>query len=204
MSEASPEETTRGVLRKIVSLEASEQLKGLEMLEKLLEISGNFPIYELVSGEEFTAGLRRVLDRKDLDKRVHEKLISLVDVYGKRFLPISDLLPGLVLLRADLIVQGLVVDEGAYEAQPAEEGQDPEEFMAEVSATVRLFTAVVTHKKGDKQALITLAMNLDRYQEQLEIWLNMLEGVDAEWRTRANDLMNKVNQALDQYRSLRI
>jgi hypothetical protein len=204
-----PAAASNGILRKIVSLDAKEQIHGLEMLCACVELL-DFPFFEKISSDEFVAGLRRVLDRKDLDRSVRNKLEKSIDSCAKRLEPLADLLPGLVTLRADLVAKGVLVDTGGGGSGLGEwieqdaGGQDPEEFMAEVTATLKLFFDVVKTKK-DKEALMTLAMNIDRYQEQLEVWINMLSDPSQnEYRKKAQELLDKTTQALDQYRSLRI
>ena len=195
-------------LKKLLSLRSDEHDKGVDMLEQLLA-SMEFAILEQINQEDFIAGLRRCLFNRPEGSAAGARLVGLIDKYGLRLDTdgISDLLPGLTTLRAELVAKRLIVDQPSHLADPPE-GQDPDEFLAEVAGTLRLFDEIAQRAEKQPQdtrdTLITLATNLDRYQEQLEIWQNMLEGYDAHYTTQAAELMDKVTRALDRYRTLRI
>jgi hypothetical protein len=90
------------------------------------------------------------------------------------------------------------------------EGQDPDEFKAEVLETLKLFDEVLTTIKAGssskeevsrREALISLAANLDRYSEQFGLWIEQLE--PGPYMEEAMSLNDKVTEALQKYKLLR-
>ena len=196
------------IKKKISSFESDVQIRALCILEKLIDKLG-FPFHEAVGSEDFISTLSRIIDRNDLNKQVKEQIIKMSSDWENKFSSVSDLLPNFQNFHAKLTQNNLSVQQSNQEIDKylinEAEGQDPEEFIIEVRATLALFddvSKVQLRDTSQNEALISLASNLDRYSEQLELWMQQLEAGD--WMTKAIELNERVIQALERFRQLRV
>ena len=199
------------ILRKVSAQEPAVQLQGLDVLERLTQVS-DLPFQQQLQLDEFITPLLRVVERPTVDSKVKGKVLGLAASWADTFSEVSDLLPGFQQLKTSLLslgfeLPGVVTKKEAIPADLMDsqmindaEGQDPDEFISEVNETLKLFEALA--KNGEAEAITSLALNLDRYQEQLEIWISLLE--EGDYLNKGMDLMSKVNTALDKYRNLRM
>ena len=205
----------KGIKMKISSQDASDQLRALELVEQLVTAL-EFSFHEHVADNEFLNSLSRVLQRAECSKDVKTKILRLAADWAAKFAPVSDLLPNFEAFHARLISEGYPVPQ-AFDAPTSDdqqmldsylineaEGQDPEEFKAEVKATLQLFADISKIDNRDiaqTEALISISSNLERYSEQLQLWMAKLE--QGEYMREALSLNDDVVRALKQFRLLR-
>jgi hypothetical protein len=204
------------IKNKISSHEKSEQIRILEILDQLVTAL-DFSFHEQVNDMEFLNVFSRVLNRQDCPDEVKSKILRLSADWAAKFASASDIFANFECFHLRLISEGFDVPQ-AFEAPMRSddqqlldsflineaEGQDPVEFVAEVNATLSLFSDIVkleTRDISQTEALISLASNLERYSEQLGLWMEKLE--DREHIRDALDLNDQVLRALQNYRVLR-
>jgi hypothetical protein len=216
------EEAVQLIYKQIFGLEIATQLNGLRLLAKMIDI-GELPFHTHVSHEIME--LARLLQRKDLDNLVKRELVESVKIWESKFENLIDILPGFHELYLYLVSEGIIVTSefkslvttinrnGGSQLIDSQlmndaEGQDPDEFILEVESSVKLFDDVSSRPNTSEdrnQALISLAINLDRYLEQLEVWIELLETSESgEYLEKAKSLLGKLNDRLNKYRNLRI
>ena len=200
---------------KISSQETSDQLRALELTEQLVTAL-EFSFHEHIADNEFLNSLSRVLQRAECPKEVKTKILRIAADWAAKFALVSDLLPNFEAFHARLISEGYPVPQ-AFDAPISgdqqmldsylineAEGQDPEEFKIEVKATLALFSDIAKIEVRDvaqTEALISIASNLERYSEQLQLWMAKLEQDD--YMRDALSLNDEVVRALKQFRLMR-
>jgi hypothetical protein len=203
-------EISESIRKKLFSTSSSEQERALELLDRLMETL-DLSFHQIVNEKEFLSALERTATRDA--SPATSKAKSLFSKWVVRFAGDHDILPNFALYHSRLVEQGLI--EPVDTAPPVidtfllneAEGQDPAEFMAEVKETIKLFDEVFEIlKKGNedlprREALISLAANLDRYSEQFGLWIEQLD--PGEYMDNAMTLNDKVTDALQRYKRLR-
>ena len=204
-------EAVKALKRRIASPDAHEQLRGLQVTEQLVNAL-DFVFHEQVGEEDFLNNLSRVMSRPDASLDVKRKILQLSADWSAKFADAVDLLPGFQLLYANLASNGHPMPQPANGHQLIDEfiqneadGQDPEEFITEVHATLGLFDQIASAGPKDVsevEAITSIATNLDRYAEQIELWMDRLE--PGEWMSKAIELHDAVYSALNRFRELRV
>ena len=202
-------------LKLYCSVEA-EQLRAADLLDKLVD-SMDLTFQQTVNEKDFLASLEKLVSR-DVKKTLSGRIRSLFIKWVNKFANEQDILPNFALYHSRLVEQGLLEPAKNEEAQVMDqflineaEGQDPEEFKAEVRETLKLFDEVYgTIKTASKttadevsrsEALISLATNLDRYSEQFGLWIEQLD--PGPYMEEAMGLNDRVTDALQRYKLLR-
>ncbi len=163
-------------------------------------------------------------------KAVADQIKALFSKWVVEFSSDADLLPNFQTFHARLVEQGVLepldtlpqhsVGPVARTKTPMmdqyllneAEGQDPEEFKTEVKATLKLFDEIYSNmtkvrptsaldEVSRKDALMSVAANLDRYSEQFGLWIEQLE--PGEYMEEAMRLNDGVTEALQKYKKLR-
>ena len=214
------------IKKKMYSHVDAEQLRAINLVNALVT-SMDLTFHQVVHEKSFLSFLEKVITREREGESsmgspaLIARVKTLFTQWVIRFSADGDIFPNFALTHARLVEQGLlepittmsttvapVMDQ--YLINEAE-GQEPEEFKAEVKETLKLFNAVFTaiaeksDKKEDdlsrKEALISLAANLDRYSEQFGLWIEQLE--PGEYMEEAMGLNDQVTEALQKYKRLR-
>ena len=218
------------IKRKMYCHVAVEQLRAVELLDRLMD-SFDLTLFQVVHDKEFLSSLEKLLTRETSSPDLVAKTKKLFSKWVTKFAEDQDILPNFQTYHSRLVEQGLleplrdskpngepkndpmtaqVMD--AYLINEAE-GQDPEEFTAEVKETLKLFdevyttivastsTVSATDEVSRREALISLAANLDRYSEQFGLWIEQLE--PGQYMEEAMSLNDKVTESLQKYKILR-
>jgi hypothetical protein len=216
-------QVTEAVKRKLYCSVPAEQRGALELLEKLVDTM-DLTFQQIVNEKEFLSALEKIITRDSGRSELSLKTKVLMEKWVRKFANEQDILPNFSIYHSRLVEQGIVEPLVATDANPAPdgqvmdhyllneaEGQDPEEFKAEVKETLKLFDEVFnTIKAGGvsgadevsrREALISLAANLDRYSEQFGLWIEQLE--PGPYMEDAMALNDKVTEALQKYKLLR-
>ena len=203
-------ETAECLKKKLFSTASSEQARALDLLDQLVD-KLDLSFHQIVNEKEFLSALERTATREPSPEVAKAK--SLFSKWVVRFAKDQDILPNFALYHSRLVEQGLI--EPASDTPAVmdthllneAEGQDPDEFMAEVKETLKLFDEVFniikngTEDVARREALISLAGNLDRYSEQFGLWIEQLEA--GKYMDEAMGLNEKVTEALQRYKRLR-
>jgi len=200
---------------KLSGQDPSEQLRALELAEQFVT-SLDFTFHEQIGDTQFLNSLSRVLERPDCSREVKTAILRLSADWAAKFSPTADLLPNFQSFHARLISEGFPVPQ-AFDAPRSDEpqifdsylineaeGQDPEEFKSEVKATLDLFGEILKVQNRDTaqtEAIISIAGNLERYAEQLQLWMERLE--QGDYMREALALNDEVSKALRQFRVIR-
>lgn len=201
---------SESIRKKLFSTASSEQERALELLDRLMDTL-DLSFHQIVNEKEFLSALERTATRDA--SPVTSKAKSLFAKWVVRFADDHDILPNFALYHSRLVEQGLI--EPVDTAPPVidtfllneAEGQDPAEFMAEVKETIKLFDEIFEILRNGnedvprREALISLASNLDRYSEQFGLWIEQLD--PGEYMDSAMTLNDKVTDALQRYKRLR-
>lgn len=201
------------IKKKLFSTASSEQARALELLDRLMDLL-DLSFHQIVNEKDFLSALERTATRDP--SPVTSRAKSLFAKWVVRFASDQDILPNFALYHSRLVEQGLLTPVEMDSPKPPvmdshllneAEGQDPDEFMAEVRETIKLFDDVFEIiKRGSedvprREALISLAANLDRYSEQFGLWIDQLEA--GKYMDDAMALNDKVTEALQRYKRLR-
>lgn len=209
-------DVAESIKRKLYCSVEGEQLRAADLLDKLVD-SMDLTFQQTVNEKEFLASLEKLVSR-DVKKTLSGRIRSLFIKWVNKFANEQDILPNFALYHSRLVEQGLLEPAKNEEAQVMDqflineaEGQDPEEFKAEVRETLKLFDEVYgTIKTASKttadevsrsEALISLATNLDRYSEQFGLWIEQLD--PGPYMEEAMGLNDRVTDALQRYKLLR-
>ena len=204
------------IKRKLYCSVESEQLRSADLLDKLVDAM-DLTFQQVVNEKEFLSSLERIVSR-DAKKAISGRIRSLFMKWVNKFSNEQDILPNFALYHSRLVEQGLLEPAKGEEAQVMDrflineaEGQEPEEFKAEVRETLTLFDEVyrtiksANASKADEisrsEALISLAANLDRYSEQFGLWIEQLD--PGAYMEEAMGLNDRVTDALQRYKLLR-
>jgi hypothetical protein len=210
-------------IKKKLSTTEPEQLRAIELLDRIVD-GFDMTMHQIVHEKNFLSFLEKIITNPSTPLKVIDRTKSVMVKWSRKFSEDSDIFPNFQYFFSRLVEQGLVdgavmAGEDGEKAQVMDtylineaEGQDPEEFKAEVRETLKLFDDVynaivnVTRmSKGDsisrREALVSIAANLDRYGEQFGLWIEQLE--PGEYMDEAIDLNEKVLEALDKYSLLR-
>ena len=202
--------------RKICANIESEQLAAIDLLDKLVE-EFDMTFHQIVHEKNFLSFLEKSIsgDRESIRKRIK----TLVTRWANKFAKDEDIFPNFQIFFSRLVEQGHVSPPTSDRAQVMDEylineaeGQDPDEFKAEVKETLVLFNdvynAIVNVARMSREdsisrrdALISIASNLDRYSEQFGLWIEQLE--PGEYMDEAISLNDQVTEALGRYKKLR-
>lgn len=219
------------IKRKLYSQDIMEQSRAIDLLDKVVD-AFDLTLHQVLNEKEFLSALEKVVSRESSVPAVVEKVKALFTKWVLKFSGDQDILPNFAVYHSRLVEQGFlepIIDKGP--AAPAAlvdaptdslqvmdnyllneaEGQDPDEFKAEVKETLKLFDevyAVIRTSKlsgqdeiSRREALISLAANLDRYSEQFALWIEQLE--PGPYMEEAMGLNDKVTEALQKYKVLR-
>lgn len=219
------------IKRKLYSQDVMEQSRAIDLLNKVVD-AFDLTLHQVLNEKEFLSALEKVVSRESSEPAVVEKVKALFTKWVLKFSGDQDILPNFAVYHSRLVEQGFlepITDKGtaaptALVDAPTDslqvmdnyllneaEGQDPEEFKAEVKETLQLFDEVYavirTSKLSDqdeisrREALISLAANLDRYSEQFALWIEQLE--PGPYMEEAMGLNDKVREAIQKYKVLR-
>lgn len=219
------------IKRKLYSQDVMEQSRAIDLLNKVVD-AFDITLHQVLNEKEFLSALEKVVSRESSEPAVVEKVKALFTKWVLKFSGDQDILPNFAVYHSRLVEQGFlepIIDKGtaaptALVDAPTDslqvmdnyllneaEGQDPEEFKAEVKETLKLFDEVYavirTSKLSDqdeisrREALISLAANLDRYSEQFALWIEQLE--PGPYMEEAMGLNDKVREAIQKYKVLR-
>ena len=203
--------------RKMCTNIEKEQLAAIDLLDKLVD-EFDMTLHQVVHEKSFLSFLEKTVGGSNAAMKNRVK--TLLTKWSSKFAKDEDIFPNFQTFFSRLVEQGLVVPPTSDRAQVMDEylineaeGQDPEEFKAEVKETLILFNdvfnAIVNVSRMTKEdsisrrdALISIASNLDRYSEQFGLWIEQLE--PGEYMDEAIMMNDQVTEALTRYRKLRI
>ena len=209
-------ETAEALKRKMCTNIEKEQLLAIDLLDKLVD-EFDMTFHQVIHEKSFLSFLEKTVGGGDT--AVKNRVKSLVTKWSTKFAKDEDIFPNFQIFFSRLVEQGHVVPPTSDRAQVMDEylineaeGQDPDEFKAEVKETLILFNdvfnAIVNVSRMSKDdsisrrdALISIASNLDRYSEQFGLWIEQLE--PGEYMDEAIALNDQVTEALGRYRKLR-
>ena len=208
-------EIAEAIKKKLYSSSESEQLRAADLLDKLVDAM-DLTFQQIVNEKEFLSSLEKLVNRAS-HNTLSGKVVALFVKWVNKFANEQDILPNFALYHSRLVEQNLVEPIKEDNAQVMDqflineaEGQDPDEFKAEVRETLTLFDEVfniVSSKTtaaedvSRREALISLAANLDRYSEQFGLWIEQLE--PGPYMEEAMGLNDRVTDALQRYKVLR-
>lgn len=208
-------EIAEAIKKKLYSSAESEQLRAADLLDKLVD-KMDLTFQQIVNEKDFLSSLEKLVNRASANA-LSGKVVLLFVKWVNKFANEQDILPNFALYHSRLVEQNLVEPAKEDNAQVMDqflineaEGQDPEEFKAEVRETLTLFDEVFNivsakTKAADdmsrREALISLATNLDRYSEQFGLWIEQLE--PGPYMEEAMGLNDRVTDALQRYKVLR-
>ena len=194
-------------------------MRAVDLLDKLVD-SLDLTLHQVVHEKEFLSSLEKVLTRETSSPQLVMKVKGLFTKWVTQFSADQDILPNFSTFHSRLVEQGLIEPVHQQAGLPVmdshllneAEGQDPDEFKAEVTETIKLFDEVYgvitggtklsrTDEVSRREALISLAANLDRYSEQFGLWIEQLE--PGTYMEEAMTLNDKVTDALQRYKVLR-
>ena len=205
-------QVAEAIKKKLYSSMESEKVRAAELLDKLVDAM-DLTFQQVVNEKEYLGSLEKLAARSD-GQRVRDLFVKWVHKFADE----QDILPNFALYHSRLVEQNLI-EPAKEEAQVMDqflineaEGQDPEEFKQEVTETLTLFEEVhgaITSAKqvapadevSRREALISLAANLDRYSEQFGLWIEQLE--PGSYMEEAMALNDRVTDALQRYKVLR-
>lgn len=217
---------TASIRKKLYSHMEAEQVRAITLLDALMD-SFDLTFHQTVHEKPFLSALETIVSRDEsaaTPKTVREGIKELFSKWVVRFSRDADLLPNFQTFHARLVEQGVLEPISSppptNRASPMmdqylineAEGQDPEEFKTEVKATLKLFDEIYSNitkvkpisaldEVSRKDALISVAANLDRYSEQFGLWIEQLE--PGEYMEEAMRLNDGVTEALQKYKRLR-
>jgi hypothetical protein len=207
-------ELTEALKRKMCTHLDREQVAAVDLLDKLVD-EFDMTLHQIVHEKSFLSFLEKYVG----DEKLGDRVKSLLTKWSTKFAKDEDIFPNFQIFFSRLVEQGLVVPLSNDRAQVMDEylineaeGQDPEEFKCEVKETLVLFNdvfnAIVNVSRMSKEdsisrrdALISIASNLDRYSEQFGLWIEQLE--PGEYMVEAIGLNDQVTDALSRYKKLR-
>ena len=207
-------ELTEALKRKMCTNLDREQVAAVDLLDKLVD-EFDMTLHQIVHEKSFLSFLEKYVG----DEKLGDRVKSLLTKWSTKFAKDEDIFPNFQIFFSRLVEQGLVVPLSNDRAQVMDEylineaeGQDPEEFKGEVKETLVLFNdvfnAIVNVSRMSKEdsisrrdALISIASNLDRYSEQFGLWIEQLE--PGEYMVEAIGLNDQVSDALGRYKKLR-
>jgi hypothetical protein len=189
--------------------EIKNQLLGnlnlLNLLIKLINCN-NYSFNQFINETEFLSFLEKLINSNK-----NQKLIEFFNFLYSKFQSDFDIYTNIPLYHSRLVQQGIIqpaaqppiIDEYVRNET---EGQDPEEFKLEVQESLKLFDEIYSGllKKDElskREALISLASNLDRYSEQFSLWIEILE--PGEYMDEAMRVNDRVTDALKRYKLYR-
>ena len=211
------DEITQAIKRKVYSHVQGEPAAAIRLLDTLMDQPDMLAFHQAVHEKSYLSFIEKVITRKSDDLN----LINLLKKWVQKFDKDSDIFPNFALCYSRLVEQGFAQSIAPSEAAPTNEvvvmdqyllneaeGQDPEEFKQEVAQTIKLFTdvfnTIVTdndENEDRREALISLAANLDRYSEQFGLWIEQLD--PGQYMEEAMHLNDQVTDALQKYKLLR-
>jgi hypothetical protein len=207
-------EITEALKRKLCTNIEREQVAAVDLLEKLVD-EFDMTLHQIVHEKNFLSFVEKYV----VDEKLGNRVKSLLTKWSTKFAKDEDIFPNFQIFFSRLVEQGLVTPLSNDRAQVMDEylineaeGQDPEEFKCEVKETLVLFNdvfnAIVNVSRMSKEdsisrrdALISIASNLDRYSEQFGLWIEQLE--PGEYMVEAIGLNDQVTDALGRYKKLR-
>ena len=218
----------QAIKKKIFSHVEADALKSVNLLDVLMD-QFDLTFHQVVHDKAYLSFLEKVVTRED-DQNSKCKLavLKLFEKWMIKFSKDLDIFPNFAVFYNRLVEQGLAVQmdqptvvvkstkfiETAAPQQAMDqylineaEGQDPEEFKLEVAQTLKLFndvySSILSTKDDDdrREALISLAANLDRYSEQFGLWIEQLD--PGPYMEEAMHLNDQVTDALQRYKLLR-
>ena len=164
-------EVVKQLKKRISSSDVAQQKRALRVTQALVTAL-EFPFHEQIGDSDFLNSLVRVCSRDGVDEDIKKTILRLAADWAAKFQTVSDLLPGFQDFHVALVSDGHELPH-AFDAPPQEqpqvmdeyltneaEGQDPEEFIAEVKATLILFddiAGMTTRDKSQTEALISIA-----------------------------------------------
>ena len=215
-------EMVESIKKKIHATTEAEQLRAIELLDRLVD-QFDMTLHQIVHEKNFLSFLEKVITSPTTSGKVVDRTKMVMTKWSRKFAQDEDIFPNFQIFFSRLVEQGFVdamtAGQEKDQAQVMDtylineaEGQDPEEFKAEVKETLVLFNdvynAIVKVSRMSKEdsisrreALISIAANLDRYAEQFGLWIEQLE--PGEYMDEAIGLNEKVMDALDRYTMLR-
>lgn len=209
-------EITESLKRKMCTNIEKEQIAAIDLLDKIVD-EFDMTLHQVVHEKSFLSFLEKTVG--GTNTAVKDRVKGLLTKWSSKFAKDEDIFPNFQIFFSRLVEQGHVVPPTSDRAQVMDEylineaeGQDPEEFKAEVKETLILFNdvfnAIVNVSRMTKDdsisrrdALISIASNLDRYSEQFGLWIEQLE--PGEYMDEAIMLNDQVTEALGRYRKLR-
>jgi hypothetical protein len=217
------------IRKRLYSSIEAEQIQAIDLLDRLVD-SFDLTFHQTVHEKSFLSALEKIVNRDDTvaipaSRVVVDKIKALFSKWVVKFSNDIDLLPNFQVFHARLVEQGILEPLKEFSPpvpgdlpimfahyQNESEGQDPEEFKIEVKETIKLFDEVYSNitsnrptsaddESSRKDALISIATNIDRYSEQFGLWIEQLE--PGEYMEEAMRLNDQVTDALQRYKKLR-